>query len=79
MFKDNNLIFINKMKEFVTISIAGLFLFIVVVALCVLPFMWLWNWLVPMLFIGPHISFWQAAGLVLLFKIIFSNISVKSN
>lgn len=31
----------------------------------------LWNWLVPALFSGPLITFWQALGLLLLSKILF--------
>ncbi len=31
----------------------------------------LWNWLVPVLFNGPFITFWQALGLLLLSKILF--------
>lgn len=31
----------------------------------------LWNWLVPELFSGPVISFWQALGLLVLSKILF--------
>lgn len=31
----------------------------------------LWNWLLPELFGLPTISFWQAAGLLLLCKILF--------
>lgn len=31
----------------------------------------LWNWLVPVLFNGPTLSFWQALGLLLLSKILF--------
>jgi len=31
----------------------------------------LWNWLIPVLFNGPVISFWQALGLFLLAKILF--------
>ncbi len=34
----------------------------------------LWNWLVPVLFAGPVISFWQALGLLLLTKILFFGI-----
>lgn len=30
----------------------------------------LWNWLVPVLFNGPVITFWQALGLLLLAKIL---------
>jgi hypothetical protein len=34
--------------------------------------MYLWNWLVPVLFAGPVITFWQALGLLALSKILFS-------
>ena len=33
--------------------------------------MWLWNALIPSLFAGPIIGFWQAAGLLLLCRILF--------
>ena len=36
--------------------------------------MWLWNWLVPDLFKGPEISYWQTLGLLILSKILFSGI-----
>ncbi len=32
---------------------------------------YLWNWLVPALFSGPVITYWQALGLLLLAKILF--------
>ena len=41
--------------------------------------MWLWNWLVPVLFNGPFITFWQALGLFLLSKILFSGFGGKSH
>ncbi|MEK6780455.1 MAG: hypothetical protein AABY93_02040 [Bacteroidota bacterium] len=34
--------------------------------------MYLWNWLVPALFAGPMINFWQTVGLLVLSKILFS-------
>ena len=33
--------------------------------------MWLWNWLFPDIFNLPTITIWQAAGILLLSKIIF--------
>ncbi|WP_185096828.1 hypothetical protein [Chitinophaga barathri] len=33
--------------------------------------MYLWNWLVPALFNGPVITFWQALGLLILCKLLF--------
>jgi len=35
--------------------------------------MLLWNWLIPSLFSGPVITYWQALGLILLSKILFSS------
>ena len=34
--------------------------------------MWLWNWLMPEVFNLGMVTFWQAAGLLLLSKIFFS-------
>lgn len=39
----------------------------------------LWNWLVPALFGGPVINFWQALGLLLLSKILFSGFNKHHN
>jgi len=39
----------------------------------------LWNWLVPELFHGPVITFWQALGLLLLSKILFSSFGGKGH
>lgn len=35
----------------------------------------LWNWLIPELFHGPALSFWQTAGLFLLSKILLTGIA----
>ena len=47
---------------------------LVLIALAVFGFltMSLWNWLVPKLFNGPHLDFWQTIGLLILSKILFS-------
>lgn len=46
--------------------------YIIVLGGCV---MILWNWLMPELFALPCLSFWQAAGLLLLCKILFGGLS----
>lgn len=44
------------------------------------PVQLLWNWLMPVIFGLPTISFWQSAGLMLLVSILFRwNISVKTS
>lgn len=46
--------------------------------LAALPVMWLWNWLMPMLFGLPTITWLQAFGLNLLFSLLFPT-SVKTS
>ena len=48
--------------------------FFVILAITILPAitMLLWNWLIPTLFSGPIITYWQALGLIILSKILFS-------
>jgi hypothetical protein len=41
--------------------------------------MYLWNWLVPELFSGPVINFWQTLGLLVLSKILFSGFGKRCN
>jgi hypothetical protein len=53
-----------KILKWVTFGLA-------VVALIGWITMLLWNWLVPELFGGPAITFWQSLGLLLLTKILF--------
>ena len=43
----------------------------VVIVVFVFVVMYLWNWLIPTLFNGPVVTFWQAFGLILLSKILF--------
>jgi len=43
-------------------------LFLTVIGFVVMS---LWNWLIPCLFHGPFINFWQALGLLLLGKLLF--------
>ncbi len=61
------------MKKIVKIA-----LIIPLVILAVAVFGWitmsLWNWLIPELFNGPVLTFWQAMGLLVLSKILFSGL-----
>lgn len=36
--------------------------------------MWLWNWLMPVIFGLPTLTFWQAVGLVVLCRLLVGNI-----
>jgi hypothetical protein len=45
------------------------------VILAVFVTMSLWNWLVPDLFSGPVLNFWQTAGLFILSKILLTGVS----
>lgn len=54
--------------KFVAAGIALLALFTYVVML-------LWNWLVPELFNGPLLNYWQTLGILVLSKILFTGLS----
>lgn len=41
--------------------------------------MWLWNWLMPMLFGLPTVTYWQGVGLFILFKILFGSCGSSSS
>ena len=54
-----------KYAGFGVLGVAAVFAFTFAV-------MWLWNWLVPEVFNGPILSYWQTLGLLVLTKILFS-------
>jgi len=56
-----------KYAGFGVLGVAAVFGFTFVV-------MWLWNWLVPDVFNGPVLGYWQTLGLLILSKILFSGI-----
>ena len=65
------------MRRAVRWSMKGLAVFVAVLAVvAVLSFavMLLWNSLVPELFHGPPLQFWQALGLLLLSRILFGGL-----
>lgn len=45
------------------------------VALAIFLVMTLWNYLIPVLFHGPVLNFWQTAGLFLLSKILLTGVA----
>ena len=45
------------------------------ITLSVFVTMWLWNSLIPLLFHGPVLTFWQTAGLFLLSKILLTGVA----
>ena len=56
-----------KYAGFGVLGVAAVFVFTWVVML-------LWNWLVPEIFNGPVLGYWQTLGLLVLSKILFSGI-----
>jgi hypothetical protein len=59
-----------KKGKWVGWIIIGVLAFTAFIFVLVTGTQYLWNWLVPALFAGPVITFWQTAGLLLLSKII---------
>lgn len=69
----------NKVFE-----IIGKFIIVLIVltisnfVLFTLPLMWLWNWLMPMIFGLPVITFWQSFGIIIISNLLFKSINVNN-
>jgi hypothetical protein len=63
-----------RVLKFVGFGILGLGF----ITLAVFVTMSLWNSLIPVLFHGPVITFWQTAGLFILSKILLTGVAPKS-
>jgi len=59
------------LEKFVAGGLCVLGFLIVVALLVALPIQWLWNWLMPVLFHTPTITFWQALGVFTLVRCLF--------
>ena len=57
-------------KKFKQLLILGISLFIIGLIISSLIFMLLFNWLIPAVFNGPTVTYWQSMGLLLLSHII---------
>jgi hypothetical protein len=60
-----------RVLKFIGFGILGLGF----VTLAVFVTMSLWNWLIPLLFSGPVLNFWQTAGLFILSKILLTGVA----
>lgn len=67
-------------KLFIGLGVAMLAIAVVALMSFILgfPIMWLWNWLCPVIFGLPKISFWQAVGLFFLSNILVRNSNSNS-
>ena len=68
----------DKVAESFMVVSLFLLLLVVVGLIIGLPLMWLWNWLMPLIFGLPTITFWQAVGLYLLCGVLFNQTSGSS-
>lgn len=75
--------FKHKMRGKSAVEIAGLIIFgiIAIIGLAILfgfVIMWLWNWLMPELFGLTTLTYWQAVGIFILFKILLGGFGGSS-
>lgn len=64
----------SRALHFILKLLGGLTLAALVAGLFGIVVQHLWNWLMPTLFHLPSVTFWQAAGLVLLGRLLFGNV-----
>jgi hypothetical protein len=62
---------VNKMNKVFKIRVAGVLIMLAMLAVFGLGVMLLWNALLPGIFGLPALNYWQAAGLLLLSRILF--------
>jgi len=65
----------SKVIRIIGMTLGGLLLAVLFAFLFGLIVQLLWNWLMPAIFVLGKISYWQAFGIVILAKILFSGIS----
>jgi len=61
----------SRAKKMVVMGIGGFFLFVFLAFILGFFIMILWNWLMPIIFGLPEITYWQAWGLFLFTKLLF--------
>jgi hypothetical protein len=69
----------KKMRKMVWIAPAAILGMAVFIAIGGTVVMLLWNWLAPLLFGLPMITFWQSIGLLALGRILFGGIGLGGN
>ena len=62
------------MKEIFKFRFLGIVMFLAMIAVFSVAAMFLWNVLMPELFALPVLNYWQAAGLVILARILFGGL-----
>ena len=68
-----------KTEETVTRVLLALGVIALLGILLGLPLQLLWNWLMPIVFNLPTITFWQAMGLNIMASILFKDNSIKND
>jgi hypothetical protein len=63
----------------ISLEAVAAFLGMIAIVIVILgyPLMLLWNWLMPVIFGLPEITFWQAIGLNLLSTVLFKSTTIK--
>jgi ABC-type multidrug transport system fused ATPase/permease subunit len=62
------------MRNIIKFRFAGIFIMLAAIAVFSVVVMLLWNALLPQLFALPTLSYWQAAGLLILARILFGGL-----
>ena len=66
----------EKIFKALVIIIVALVIAFLIDLLLAWPVMLLWNWLMPMIFGLPTLTFWQAFGLAMLIGFLFTNVGL---
>lgn len=67
------------MTQIISNLLAIVGILVLVILMFGLPTMILWNWLMPILFNLPEVTFWQACGLQVLISLLLAPSIFKTN
>jgi hypothetical protein len=67
------------MTQIISNLLAIVGILVLVILMFGLPTMILWNWLMPILFNLPEVTFWQACGLQILISLLLAPSIFKTN
>lgn len=69
----------NKLRKNFTMIIMVVIIALAFTLIFCYPMMLLWNWLMPVIFGLPTITFWQMFGLLVLFNFLFKSNHINTN
>lgn len=60
----------KKFTSIIGLAVSAIAIASMLIFIFTFPVMWLWNTLIPSIFNGPYLTFWQTFGLMIMVRLI---------